>query len=195
MKYIFIAGIAIFFGTNQAIAQNAFPRNGGDSLLSYAGTVQVPGASKLALFIRARDWLGDNLQNLQIQDKETGEVSAKGSVEGEVTFRVLGPRTANATFNFNMNIWVKDGAFSYSINHISNTSITYNDITLSAKNDVSAPVGFLYVSDRAKSKVIGLSQAKSNGVYQSAKKNFEKISGDYIPSLLAAMNKSSTPDF
>ena len=79
-----------------------------DTTISYSEIINIDGVSKEELFIRARDWCSNNLRSLQIQDKETGELSAKGISFGIITFRMLGTNKAKATFDFNLNIWVKD---------------------------------------------------------------------------------------
>ncbi|HEX4373974.1 MAG TPA: DUF4468 domain-containing protein [Puia sp.] len=166
-----------------------------DTLISYSGIINIDGVSKEELFIRARDWCSNNLRSLQIQDKEIGELSAKNTVTGTVTFRLLGAKKANAGFNFDINIWVKDGRLLYSVTNINNTAITYADKTTSARDDLESPIGLLYTSKHAKSKVFGLSQTKSDETYQSAKDAFDKIIKELIASLQSFMQKKSTPDF
>jgi hypothetical protein len=166
-----------------------------DTAISYSGIINIDGVSKEELFIRARDWCSANLQSLQIQDKETGELSAKNAVMGTITFRLLGSKKANAGFNFDINIWVKDGRFLYSVANINNTAITYADKTTSVRDDLESPIGLLYTSKHAKSKVFGLSQTKSDETYQSAKDAFDKIIKELIASLQSFMQKKSTPDF
>jgi hypothetical protein len=132
---------------------------------------------------------------LQIQDKTTGEISARGITDGKVTFRMFGKHVANATFSFNVTIWVKDDRYMYWVTNINNTSITYGDETASIKNDVSAPVGLLFTSDHAKAQILGLSQTRSDETYQSAKAAFDEIANGLIASLVSDMGKTSTPVF
>lgn len=166
-----------------------------DTAVSYSALVNINGISQQELYIRARDWLSSNLQSIQIQDKETGELSGKGIAEGKVTFRILGSHNANAIFTFNENIWVKDGRYTYSITNINNTSITYANSTSTARDDFSSPVGILYTSEHSKVKVLGLSRTKSDETYQSAKSAFNEIAQALIASLSSGMQKQSTPDF
>jgi hypothetical protein len=166
-----------------------------DTAISYSDLVNINSVSKQELYIRARDWLSNNLQSIQIQDKETGELSGKGIAEGKVTFRILGSHSANAIFTFNENIWVKDGGYMYSITNINNTSITYANSTSTARDDLSPPVGILYTSEHSKAKVLGLSRTKSDETYQSAKSAFNEIAQELIASLNAAMQRQSTPEF
>jgi len=164
-----------------------------DTAISYSGIVNVTGATKEELYLRARDWLSNNLQSLQIQDKQTGELSAKGIGQGPITFRFLGTNVANAIFSFNANIWVKDGKYMYTFANIINTSITY--YTTTTKNDGELPAGKLYKSKHSKTKILGLSQTRSDETYQSAKDEFDKIEKGLVASLMAEMERSSTPEF
>jgi len=173
---------------NAAIAQP-------DTLLAYTGVINVDGVPKDELYIRARDWMGSNLQGLQIQDKLTGELSAKGVTEGNVTFRFFGSHIANATFSFTANIWVKDGKYMYYITNVNNTAITYDNSTVTAKDDNASAVGLLYTAKTAKGKILGLNQTRSDEIYQSAKTEFDKIEADMVASLTAGMQGSTTPDF
>ena len=193
MKNLFLV-LLLVVATN-CFAQKDLALTSLDTPVSYNGIVNVNGVTKEELFIRGRDWFSNNLHVLEIQDNQVGEISGKDIVEGKVTFRMLGSHNANATFNFNANIWVKDGRYMYRITNINNTAITYADATSTSRNDFSAPVGILYTSDHSKAKVLGLSQTKSDETYQSAKKDFDKIAKDLIASLTSDMMKSSTPDF
>ncbi|HSZ84625.1 MAG TPA: DUF4468 domain-containing protein [Puia sp.] len=179
----------------KCFAQQDTVRASYDTAISCSGIINVDGVSKEELFIRARDWCSANLQSLQIQDKETGELSAKGVTMGIITFRLLGTKKANASFNFNINIWVKDSRFMYSVTNIYNTAITYADKTTSARDDLESPIGLLYTSKHSKTKVFGLSQTKSDETYQSAKDAFDKIVKELITSIQSGMQKKSTPDF
>lgn len=185
---LFLAAINCFGQQDAVMPQQ-------DTAISYSGTVNAEGATREELFIRARDWLSNNLQGLQIQDKETGELGAKGLTEGTVTFRFLGTHTANATFSFNANIWVKNGRYMYSITNINNTAITYDNSTITSRDDMNSPVGVLYTSKHSKGKVLGLTQARSDETYQSAKNEFDKIAKGLISSLIGALVMPSTPNF
>jgi hypothetical protein len=161
-----------------------------DIAISYGGVINVDGVSKEELFVRARDWCSDKLQSLQIQDKETGELSAKGISVGTITFRLLGTNKVKAKFNFNLNIWIKDNRYIYGITDINNTAITYNGKTASLRDDVESPIGLLYTSKHSKTKVLSLSQTKSDETYQSAKDAFDKIIKELIASLQSFMQKN-----
>ncbi|MEP6951040.1 MAG: DUF4468 domain-containing protein [Ginsengibacter sp.] len=166
-----------------------------DTAISYTSSVNVTGLSKEELYIRARDWFSNNLQSLQLQDKKTGELSGKGIVEGVVKFRMSGSHNANAIFNFNTNIWLKDRPSMYRITNISNTSITYGNSTSLARDDLSSPGGILCTSEHSKARVPGLSKTKSDETNQSAKNTFDDLAKGLIASLRSGMEKQSTPDF
>jgi Domain of unknown function (DUF4468) with TBP-like fold len=187
--------IIMLIGATNCHGQQKMPISEQDTAISYNGIINVDGVTKEELYIRARDWFSNNLRGLQIQDKETGELSGNGIVEGTITFRMLGTRDANATFNFNVHIWIKDSRYMYRLTNINNSAITYANSTTTSKDDISSPVGMLYTSEHSKVKVLGLSQKRSDETYQSAKNEFDKIAKGLIASLNSDMGKQSTPLF
>lgn len=52
---------------------------------------------------------------LQIEDKETGELAGKGTMEVQFIIKYLGERSYPSDVDFKMNVWVKDGRYKYQI--------------------------------------------------------------------------------
>jgi Domain of unknown function (DUF4468) with TBP-like fold len=180
---LIVMGTAVTNSFGQQMAPTAEP----DTALAYTETVNINGVAKDALFIRARDWFSNNLQRLNIQDKETGELSGAGRLDGPITIHLLGARSGTATFTFLLNIWVKDGRYKYVITNINNA-----DVNGTNTNGVFGP---LYTSRHCMVKGLGLSQSKLDEAYQSAKDGFDQEVKLLIAALKASMAVESTPDF
>ena|GEM_PF-2426967 len=175
-----IVSVKSFSQSNALSAQN-------DTLLAYNETVRVDGVLKNELFIRARDWLSNNCKNLKIQDKELGELSGSGTATGKLTIHFLGEHTGLATFDFTINIFVKDGIYKYIITNIENTKVNGT-----AANGV---LGMLYISKHCTVQGIPLSQKKLDEAYQSVKDGFDKTEKELVGFLKSSMQNKSTPDF
>ena len=175
-----------------SIAGNSFGQSNAldaqkDSLVSYSETVHVEGVLQNDLFLRARDWLSNNCKYLKIQDKETGELSSSGSTISEVTIRFFGAHTGFATFDFIMTIFVKDGAYKFTITNIENTKINNT-----AANGV---FGMLYKSKHCPVKGIPITQAKLDEAYQSVKDGFDKKEKELVDFLKSSMKSPSAFNF
>jgi Domain of unknown function (DUF4468) with TBP-like fold len=186
MKNTFL--ILMVIAATNCFGQQVAPVAQQDIPVAYTETVTITEVTKDALFIRARDWCSNNLQGLKIQDKETGELSGAGRLEGPITIHLMGARSGTATFTFLLNIWVKDGRYKYIITNINNTAVNGTN----TNGDLFGP---LYTSTHCAVKGLGLSQSKLDEAYQSAKDGFDLEVKPLIAALKASMAIESTPDF
>lgn len=108
MKYLSI--LLIVFFPSLCFSQT-------DTAMKYTDVVVIPGASKDLLFQKAWNWINENFKSdkdvIQIQDKESGELAAKGIMVVPATFHSMGKRTYNYDINFNLSIIVKEGKYKY----------------------------------------------------------------------------------
>lgn len=164
--------------------------NAQDTVISYSEIVTVDSASKNDLFIKARQWVNETFKSskdvLQINDKETGELSGKGIMPVIVHMKYLGDRTYTFEANFAINIWVKDGRYKY---EFKNFNVYFPD-----SHDES--LGILTSSEECPTKFGFNSQKKTNEIWQSAKKGTDYQAKIIIASLKVAMQKKkSDSDF
>lgn len=155
-----------------------------DSLLTYTEVVELPGQTKEQLFVKARHWFTntfrDSKEVLEINDKETGELSGKGIIKSRWHYKQFGKREAYpATVFFHISIWVKDSKYKYAITHLE----ARNKIDNSA---ASQDFGLLTTSAVSPVKWSGVSQKKMNEVWNDLKIETAKE----IEGLIAAMKSS-----
>jgi hypothetical protein len=150
-----------------------------DSVVSYADSVSVNGATKEDLFIRARDWLACNGKTLKMEDRESWKIIGTASMDGPVTVHYLGTQTGIASFDFVIIIQVKDGQYSYTITNIDNTRVNGTNF--------NGTFGFLYKSTHCSAKGFILSQAKIDLAYQSLKDGFDKSEKELVAFLGSSM--------
>ena len=106
--------------------------------LSYNGKVQVDSnLKKNDLFNNARTWFNNSFNNsknvIQIIDKETGEISAKGSIKYTSNV-VLSSAVTSGYINFSVSIFVKDGKYKYeftNFTHEGTPGVKYNNSGIS----------------------------------------------------------------
>src|SRR5258708_6037170 len=96
-----------------------------DSIVTYIGVVKIDSASKSDLYNAARQWFNytfkDSKSVLQIQDKDAGQLSGKAASRGFFSSKVFGvSKKYPASFEFSIDIWVKDGKYKYQIFNIDN---------------------------------------------------------------------------
>jgi hypothetical protein len=87
-------------------------------LVAYTGVVEVPGATQAQLYSRAYEWVAKNFNSaqnvIQMQDKESGKIIAKGVVKAFV-------KKYDSGYNsFTLSLYLKDGKYKYDITNFSN---------------------------------------------------------------------------
>jgi len=94
--------------------------------LAYTEIIQVPGAKKKDLYLRARDWfmktfyVGTNV--MKIQDPENGELVGYSTIIHEES-TVFNPyQCAAGTVHYTIHVWVKDGRYKYDISRFYHVS-------------------------------------------------------------------------
>lgn len=96
------------------------------TVYSFEGVVKLDSSlTQAALFKQARNWFNENFKSsksaIEIADKETGEISGKGSFEHTMVF-INGFNYADGAVEFMVTINVKPGKYKYVINHFSHIS-------------------------------------------------------------------------
>lgn len=128
--------------------------------LKFSEIITVDSVSKSELFIRGREWFNDNFKSskdvLQIQDKETGELSGKGFFKVQYTSNYLGKRNYDINVSFQVNLWVKEGKFKYEMINFQENEFIF---------------GLITDSDETNKKYSGFSQKQLNYMYLSLKNN------------------------
>ncbi|UOQ96649.1 DUF4468 domain-containing protein [Hymenobacter sp. 5317J-9] len=83
--------------------------------ISYQGVVEVPGATKDQLYVRANEWVAKAYHSanavIQMQDKEAGRLVVKGLTR--VTLHVMGMNADAGVIRHTLTIYVKDGRYKY----------------------------------------------------------------------------------
>ena len=158
-----------------------------DTAISFTDVVKVDSTSKDVLFQRARDWFNNTFRNskevLQIQDKETGEISGKGIFSSYVKHSTLGvDNSYNNDFRFQITIWVKDGKYKYLLSDIDNIN-------------GAVAFGIITSSDHTKEKISMVRQKKMDEYYMAAKNGAIKEATGIILLLKEAMKKNASSDF
>jgi len=158
-----------------------------DTAISFTDIVKVDSTSKDVLFQRARDWFNNTFRNskevLQIQDKETGEISGKGIFSSYVKHSTLGvDNSYNNDFRFQITIWVKDGKYKYLLSDIDNIN-------------GAVAFGIITSSDHTKEKISMVRQKKMDEYYMAAKNGAIKEATGIILLLKEAMKKNASSDF
>lgn len=87
--------------------------------VTYTGVVQVDSIDKNTLYTRAKKWFVDNYKSakdvIQLDDKETGEITGKGNFK-------INYYTRDPYISHTISIFVKDGRYKYLI-----TNFSYSD--------------------------------------------------------------------
>jgi hypothetical protein len=80
-------------------------------LVSYTGVVEVTGVSQAQLYSRAYEWIAKNYKSandvIQMQDKESGKLIAKGLLPVSLKGRAAG------NVEHTLSVYVKDGRYKY----------------------------------------------------------------------------------
>ena len=156
-----------------------------DSAIKYSEVVVVEGATKEQLYQKARAWFNDAFKSskdvIQIQDKETGELAGKGIMTSTVIFKYLGERKYNASYNFSMKIFVKDGKYKYELTDFDNYEVAENKVTA---------LGIITSAAECPVKWSMVSQKKMNEVWTSAKENLQLKIEPFLASLKKTMSAS-----
>ena len=163
-----------------------------DTAISFTDIVKVDSTSKDVLFQRARDWFNNTFRNskevLQIQDKETCEISGKGIFSSYVKHSTLGvDNSYNNDFRFQITIWVKDGKYKYSLTDIDNYR--------AGDNNQWIAFGIITSSDHTEKKLSMIRQKKMDEYYMAAKNGAIKEATGIILLLKEAMKKNASADF
>lgn len=91
-----------------------------DGIVTYSNVIEVEGANKEELFLRAKKWFAKTYKSaqdvIQLDDKESGELIGKGN--SSISYYARKP-----TISHTISISVKDGRFRYVI-----TDLFYSDI-------------------------------------------------------------------
>lgn len=170
-----------------ASAQDVFmgiPRDSASGRIAYTAIVQVPGASKNELYVRAKAWAANAFRSakdvLQMDDKEAGVLIGKTVYRSDfVVFTSVSPNYVQHT----VKIEVKDGRYRY----------TFNDFHLVESS------GMLGVSKNMEDQIEVSSKSMGSGVKSGNPKGLYKtmLNGVRVPaelevnSLRAAMQVKS----
>lgn len=142
--------------------------------------IEIKNVDKNELFVRGREWFNENFKNskevLQIQDKETGELSGKGIFTISYVFHYMGEKTAKTNVSFLLSLWVKDGKYKYELTNLVETELGFGTIT---------------VSDETKHKLSGFNEKKMNDMYKSIKTSAIEKSQSLIDDLKKKMSMTS----
>lgn len=160
-----------------------------DTLLIYTDIVTVENVSKDQLFTRARAWLVDAFKDskevIQVQDKETGELIAKGIMKSDVPYKnFMGTTVVPCYTSFKFSIWVKDGKYKYEMTDFNNTEFKG-----------SVPFGLLYTKRTTELKWPMISKSKMNEYYGKYRDEVEKTTKLLIEFLHTAMSVKPKSDF
>jgi hypothetical protein len=163
-----------------------------DTVISYSGVVEVPGATKEQLYTRARQWFNSTFISskdvLQISDKETGELAGKGIMHATAVYKYMGTQRAPVEANFVCDVWVKDEKYKY--------ELTNFDAAFDTKEgDRSLELGVLTTADETTAKFPMVGKKTMNEMFRAAKIAVEEKSQELILSLKTAMSKPSKDDF
>lgn len=160
-----------------------------DSIITYMDVVKVDSVSQADLFVRARQWYNETFKSakdvLQINDKETGELSGKGYLTVVVKYRYMGQRSYLSTCRTSISVWVKDGRYKYSF---SNLQVTVGP------ND-AMPLDILTSSKTCPNKEPMVSHSKMDEIWQGAKDAAKIRIDEIIESLNSKMRKKADNDF
>lgn len=157
--------------------------------LQYSEVIEVNGANKDELFIRAREWFNGNFKSakdvLQIIDKDNGELAGKGVMEVPFEFTYITRMKYLTHVSFQMSIWVKDGRYKYELTNL--------DIIANSDN---IPLGLITTSNETNVKCCGYSKRKMSEMYLSIKQNTELKAKSMIEDLQVKMSaKSKSSDW
>ncbi|GEO05294.1 hypothetical protein AAE02nite_29580 [Adhaeribacter aerolatus] len=123
--------------------------------VDFTEVVEIAGAFKPELHIRAKQWIVTNFNSanaiIQMEDKEEGVIIGKGFYEVRTNFEALVPTIH--TFGFTIKIYVKDNKYKYSF-----TNILYQEPALQDNNIGSNDVPF---ESLLSSKLAGSSSKRS----------------------------------
>ncbi len=136
--------------------------------------MQVANVSKDELFQRARSWFNDAFKSskdvLQIQDKETGELSGKGNISGTMAFKAFGSHLSSILVSFSMKILVKDGRYKYEAANFVHFKT----------GDSGEGYGILTSSNKNPNKYPMVSQKKLDDAWLSVKQSVESKNDSFI---------------
>lgn len=118
---------------------------------------------------------------LQIEDKETGELAGKGTMEVQFIIKYLGERSYPSDVDFKMNVWVKDGRYKYQI----------TDFIAKSNDKQSLNFGLITTSDETDYRSVLMNQKKLNESYLSLKGGVEQQAQLLINSLKTKMAQES----
>lgn len=101
-----------------------------DSIITFTDVIQIEGATKEQLFIRARQWFNQSFKDarnvIRVADKETGEVLAKGIIRSQHWYKALGSESKTPVSYFaDIEVYVKDGRYKYKLTNFTNTEVGY----------------------------------------------------------------------
>jgi hypothetical protein len=171
-------------------AQDIFqgiPRDSVSGKIVYEGVVQVPGASKQELYMRAQEWAVKTFRSakdvLQVQDASGGRLIAKACYEKP--YYILASRFVNY-FWHTVKVDVKDGRYRYEITdfYIEGTS---KMLGTPKEMEAQIPVS-------SKSVGSGVKSGNPKGNYKQHIDGVKELADAEITSLKAAM-LTKTKDF
>ncbi len=88
-----------------------------DTVLSYNEIVKIYGVNKNELFSRSRKWFDNSFKDykavININDKESGELSGKGIMHFDILWQYMGKNYLPIDVEFYTTIKVKDGKYRY----------------------------------------------------------------------------------
>jgi hypothetical protein len=158
-----------------------------DSIVTYTDVVKVDNVSKDELYMRARAWLADAFNSskevLQVQDKETGELIGKGTMETSIPWKnFLYKGNFPVISRFKFSIWVKENKYKYEITDIDNEEIKTPSPTYHYE-----AFGLLYNIAETKVKWSMVSRSKMNEYFNNYKEGVNNNVKGLIMSLNNAM--------
>jgi hypothetical protein len=116
LSLLFVIPASYAQTTKENTSLSILPVSPDTDLITYEGVIEVAGMDKAVLYSRAYNWLAKTYRSstdvIQVQDKETGELVAKGLVR--VTSR---GRDAGSVLH-TLTIYIKDGRCKYVLTNL-----------------------------------------------------------------------------
>lgn len=141
---------------------------------SYSEVVQIDSISAEKLYTTARNWYFETFKSskdvINIEDKETGQISGNGIINIHPHFRYMGQHTSEASVKFRMSVFVKDNKYKYEI------------IDLYAY-DKAVEYGYITDEDHCPISVPMISKKKMDEFWRSVKFETDKEINGLITSL------------
>lgn len=163
-----------------------------DTILTYTKVLEVPGVGKDDLFFRARQWTVESFKDpksvLQVQDKESGELSGKAYTLVKWTLHYMGSDWPQETYvSFLFNIYLKDGKYKYVFTNFEFDKVSQNVSYWTNR--------YITTSSEPPTKVPMVSAKKNKAVWLSITDKLKSDMQAFVSSLEESMNKKAKSDF